>query len=342
MWQLIRRRQLELVHGFVYNLSDGGLIAARLSGVPFIAEIGDDPITAHFNGQPEWRRYWGTSMERRSRRWLGLLLQQAEGVITLSEHLARHYQEEYRSNRAYQVLPQAVDLQLFQPRDSAALRTHLGFSPGTVVIGFAGSLTQWHGVHVLIKSLSVVIEQCPEAAALLVVGGTAHEQRQLRESMRATGLPADRIRIESGIPYESMPEYYSAADICVAPHINDSPRPLGCSPKKITEYFACGRPVICSDLPELREMAGEAAVYVKPGDADALAVAIVGLVRDPELRRRLGKMARRRAIFHFDRTDRLNGLLEFYASVLNHQRRWSLRDLAAWSAIQTVRVLRQR
>ena len=53
------------------------------------------------------------------------------------------------------------------------------------------------------------------------------------------------------------------------------------------EGLAAGAPAIVSDLPVLREVLGDGALYVPPGDAAALAGALLGVARDPDLRARL-------------------------------------------------------
>jgi glycosyltransferase involved in cell wall biosynthesis len=53
------------------------------------------------------------------------------------------------------------------------------------------------------------------------------------------------------------------------------------------EGLAAGAPAIVSDLPVLREVLGEGALYVPPGDAAALAGALLAVAGDPALRARL-------------------------------------------------------
>jgi glycosyltransferase involved in cell wall biosynthesis len=60
----------------------------------------------------------------------------------------------------------------------------------------------------------------------------------------------------------------------------------------VAEAMASGCPVIASDLPELRELAGDAAAYVAPDDQQGLAATLVELAADPDRRRRMAARGR--------------------------------------------------
>ena len=53
------------------------------------------------------------------------------------------------------------------------------------------------------------------------------------------------------------------------------------------EGLAAGAPAIVSDLPVFREVLGDGALYVRPGDASGLAEALLSVARDPALQERL-------------------------------------------------------
>ena len=61
------------------------------------------------------------------------------------------------------------------------------------------------------------------------------------------------------------------------------------------EAAARGRPAIVADLPVFDETLGDAALRVTPGDADALAAALLRMEREPELRERLSTAGREAA-----------------------------------------------
>jgi glycosyltransferase involved in cell wall biosynthesis len=62
----------------------------------------------------------------------------------------------------------------------------------------------------------------------------------------------------------------------------------------VAEAMACGTPVICSDVPALVEVAGDAALVTPVGDVGRLAEAIEAVLRDAQLRDKLVRAGRLR------------------------------------------------
>lgn len=68
-------------------------------------------------------------------------------------------------------------------------------------------------------------------------------------------------------------------------------------PKSLIEAAAAGRPIVTSDMPGCREVVhhGDNGLLVPPRDVEALAKALAQLIRNPELRQRMGARGRARA-----------------------------------------------
>ncbi len=91
------------------------------------------------------------------------------------------------------------------------------------------------------------------------------------------------------VPAEDLPALYNLADCFVFPSLYEG---FGLP---VLEAMACGTPVVCSNLASLPEVAGDAALLVDPREPAALARAILDVLEDETLRRRLREAGLRRA-----------------------------------------------
>jgi glycosyltransferase involved in cell wall biosynthesis len=108
-----------------------------------------------------------------------------------------------------------------------------------------------------------------------------------------------------------------AADICVDPdpsnEYNDRSTMV-----KIMDYMTFAKPLVVFDLPENRFSAGDAAVYVKPNDDLEFAKALARLMDQPEERRRMGIVGRRRIEAELAWCYSAGSMLSAYAAMAHH------------------------
>jgi glycosyltransferase involved in cell wall biosynthesis len=108
------------------------------------------------------------------------------------------------------------------------------------------------------------------------------------------------------VDYERLPEEIHRAG-CVLGVFGTSAKAGRVIPNKAFQALACGAPLVTADTPAARELlrAGESALLVPPGDAEALAAAISRLAAEPELAARLG--AGGHAAYQADASERVLG-----------------------------------
>jgi glycosyltransferase involved in cell wall biosynthesis len=111
------------------------------------------------------------------------------------------------------------------------------------VIGFAGNFLS---NKVDFALLEAVARARPDWTMLLVGPSRPDTADELE---RLAGLA--NVRRVGGVPYEEMPRTVAAFDVGLIPYLeNDYTR--SCSPLKLFEYLAAGKPVVATGLPELR------------------------------------------------------------------------------------------
>lgn len=160
---------------------------------------------------------------------------------------------------------------------------------------FVGRQDPYKNLPLLIEAFARLHLALPEAR-LVVVGAADPRYPAAAEAARRLGIN-EFIDWKGYVDARRLAEAYRQASVYVLPSRYEG---FGLT---VLEAMACGTPVVCSDIPALREVAGEAALFVPPGDADALAAAIRRLLADPETAGRLRSAGVHRALeFSWRRT----------------------------------------
>lgn len=160
-----------------------------------------------------------------------------------------------------------VDTRLFRPgRDDAGLRSELHAEDRRVIF-VPRSIAPIYRTLTMIRALRSIPEDC-----LLLLTKHNHDERYLetvRSESARLGLQ-DRVRFVEGFSHERIPEAYALADVVVSIPETDG------TPVSILEAMACGRPVVATDVPSVREWLGDLAPWalVPVGDEASTAAAI--------------------------------------------------------------------
>ena len=190
------------------------------------------------------------------------------------------------------VAPDGVDLERYAdlPAPEAA-RAALSLPP-RFTAGYSGHLYAGRGVEVILA----LAARLP-AFHFLLMGGEPDDVARLRERVAAEGLA--NLTLTGFIPNAELPRYQAACDVLLMPYQRRVAASSGgdiaryLSPMKLFEYLACGRAILSSDLPVLREVLNEEnALLLPPEDVDAWVVALRALQSDESRRRALGQRAR--------------------------------------------------
>ena len=303
---------------------------ARLQEV--IAEHGVDIVHARSRA-PAWSAYYAaqrggahfvtTFHGTYNGGWLGLknrynaVMTRGERVIAISNFIADHIQSQYHIDPSkIRVVHRGVDLSRFDPARVSQeriiqLAQRWRLPDGYPVIMLPGRLTRWKGQTVLIEALALLGRR--DVRCLLVgsdQGRTAYTD-ELKDLVVKRGL-TDVVHIVGEC--NDMPAAYMLTDVVVS--ASTDPEAFG---RVITEAQALGRPVIVTNNGAGREnvMEGQTGLLVPPGSAEALAVALDGiLAMTPDRRARLAETAIEFIRTNFTRELMCERTLDVYREVL--------------------------
>ena len=202
-------------------------------------------------------------------------------------------------SRAPVILP-GVDAERFAPgADGSELRAELGIPADAPLLAMAARFQRVKGHHTFQQMARLILSHIP-TAHFVVAGdalfGVAADSRYRDEILRtAKADPLLRERLHYIGFRGDIETVYAAADVAVCASSFES---LGIAN---IEAMACGKPVVSSNRGGPRETIahGETGLLVAPDDAEALAEAVMRLLRDAELRRTMGKNARAHAVKRF-------------------------------------------
>lgn len=208
-----------------------------------------------------------TSHERffAEKKFRDLLLKEADGVVTLSEYVARQVKNSY---------PEVPVKALFHPVYSPggtlisrqdACRT-LGIDPQERVLLFFGYVREYKGLDLLVDAMPEVVRRHP-GTRLVIAGEFYYGEKLFRERIEQLGIGC-RVSVYPGfVPPERMRLFFSVADAAVLPYREASQSGV------VQQAYGFGCPVIVSGMGGLPEAVDEGKTGVVVRDLDPLSLA---------------------------------------------------------------------
>lgn len=215
------------------------------------------------------------------------MVRRAEMVVSASRSLAEEVSKHWRIRpNGIRCIPLPIDEDVFCPEGSG--------SRDDRTILYVGRLSRLKGVETLAQAFPAILRLCPGARVRFV--GNDHPSgpagtsmlAHLRSLMERAGVPDADVEFTGPLQRGSLPEVYRQSAVCVVPSYFES-----CG-YTCLEAMACGCPVVASAAGGLAELINDEAdgLLVPAGSSESLTKAVVRLLTDPGLRRRLSERAR--------------------------------------------------
>ena len=127
-------------------------------------------------------------------------------------------------------------------------------------------------------------------------------------------IPNINLIIANSVDYEQMPEIYSKADILVIPSKKTKTweEQYG---MVLVEAMASGVPIIAYESGAISEVLGGTGVLIKENDINLLTQNLRMLIKDKDLRAKIGRIERRRAKVEFDSRITSKKILKIYQEI---------------------------
>ena len=273
--RLLREERVDVIHAHKFGSNLWASLIGRLAGVPV--------IVAH---EHTWSFQGDLKRQLLDRHVIGRL---ATVVLTVSQKdRERMISIERLPPEKVVHVPNGI---IPLPTSGADVRAELGVPADAPLVVAVAVLRAQKALHVLVRAAEIVHRALPEARFVIV--GEGPERTALVALSRELGLDATVLfaghRTDVG-------DVLAAADVVASSSAYEG------SPLALMEALGAGKPVVATAVGGVPEIVrdGIEGRLVPPGDPEALAGALLELLRDPELRERMGAAGRLRQQTEFD------------------------------------------
>ena len=298
----LRKHPCHIVHTHNSKAGFVGRLAAKLAGTPVIVH------TVHgfsFHDQePRWRQVLFRSMERLAARWCDhmIFISQPLTEWAIREKIGR----KGKMTRIYS----GIELERFRPaseEEKKRLRKKWGLGEKDAVVGIVSKLWEGKGHAVLLDAFQE-IRQIKRQTKLVIVGEgyLLNDLKSLAEKHGMNGAV-----IFAGFQADVAP-LIATFDVAVLPSLFEG---MG---RVLLEAMAMGKPVVASrvgGIPDLVEH-GVNGCLVRPGSAEELKDAILRILDDQALARKMGQAGREKTREDFDASAMVDAIERVYRKLL--------------------------
>lgn len=300
--RLFRERRFDVVHTHSSKAGILGRLAARRAGIPLVVHtVHGQAFHAH---ETWWRNRLYILAERWAARHCDHIYAVAQAMIEQCVAAAVAPREKYS------VVYSGMDMRAFlEARPDPAVRERLGIPPEAPVIGTIARLFEWKGHEFLVEAAPAVVREFPEVRFLLVGDGVLRDRIQAR--IRELGLTRN-FAFTGLVSPDEIPGLVAIMDVLAHFSLREG------LPRTVVQALAGSVPAVAFPLDGTPEVVldGTTGLLARTADAPDCARALLRLLRNPHLRRDMGRAGRESVRSRFDWRTMADALEASYRALL--------------------------
>lgn len=221
-----------------------------------------------------------------------LVYKKANGIITSSRRNFTYVEEKYRPVSSHIIIPNYIETKIFKPLNRPKKKNS---------ICFVGRLSQEKNLLNLLNALKML------PCTINIIGSGP----QLYELQKFSSKHNINANFLGNIPNHQLPEILNEHEIFILPSLWEN------MPKALLEAMACGLPVIGTNVEGIKEVIkhGENGILCET-NSESMREAILNLMENEELKKKISKNARRTIEEHFSLDSIMKKELELYLKLL--------------------------
>ena len=240
-------------------------------------------------------------------------VKRADKIIAVSYHTQKDLIQILKVPSEKIVVIHEAPSPIFSPYDKKEAQARLKQRYGIAkkYIYHLGNIEPRKNLIDLLEAFTLVSQDLGNEYQLVVSGQKGWLTRSLSHFLK--NYPAqDQVLFTGYVPMEHIPLFMNGAELFIFPSLYEG---FGLP---VLEAMSCGTPIISSNRSSIPEIVGSAGILVDPTDIQELADRIIGLLRNPEEKRRLSQLGKEQsALFSWHEAARKT--LDVYRSVNRHE-----------------------
>lgn len=218
----------------------------RLTGVLLITEV--DAIVEEEIRMRGQRRILARILKvlnKLNYRWV-------DGLVCVTPGIRKEMIDRGAKSDTTVVIHNAAHTDIMRPMEQNQARRQLDLANEDYIVGFAGSLSPWQGLDLLVRAAKQVIDNSARAVRFVIVGDG--QCRQELQEMADTLKLSRFISFLAPLPFEQVTVFNSACDVIVIPIHDRRKLRYGISPLKFWDSVSVGVPVLVPDGSQLEDV----------------------------------------------------------------------------------------
>jgi glycosyltransferase involved in cell wall biosynthesis len=196
--------------------------------------------------------------------------------------------------------------------DTAELKEKLKLPAGKKIVVYAGVLTKYQGLDILIESIGDVVKKYDNVHFLIV----GFPNVEYYNNLAAEQGVNEYVTFTGKVNHEDIPVYLNIGDIGVSPKLS-----LTEANGKLFGYMAVGLPCVVFDTETNREILGETGVYAEYNNKESFIEKLVLLLENEKEAKRIGNLSRERVLGKFTWDNTFSNFIQIYKDLINKKTR---------------------
>lgn len=301
--QIIKKYRIDLVHGQGARADFYARSAAHLARVRCMSTVAM-PVEGF--DVSYLKRYIYCLFDHFTERYV-------DRFLLCSEALRKTYVEKHMvpSEKAVRIY-NGIELDKYSPETgqdhTARLKEELGLDSVSVLVGAIGRMSWQKGFEYLVRAVAAVRAAVPEVRVLFVGDGPLKDD--LEHLARQSGV--EDTTVFTGFRSD-IKDILSAIDVLAVPSLREG------FPMVTLEAMAMAKPIVATEIKGMDEQVLDmkTGLSIPPADTDSLGSAIIRLLKNKDLARRLGRNAREYVTDNFSLDKMLQETQDVYKSILD-------------------------